>query len=329
MRSIWKGSISFGLVYIPVRLYAATENRRVSLNMLHRRCGSRIRYLRWCPHCRVEVESEDIVRGYRYGPEQYVIVEDSDLEQLPVPTAKTVLIHNFIEAAEIDPIYYDKTYYLEPMDGGSRAYALLREAMSRSGRVALAQVAVRSRETLACLRVYGDRALAMETMLYPDEVRSVDRLKGLAGDGPVDEDELDLALHLVNRMAGPFQPERFKDNYREALMERIEAKIQGREVTASPAEEPRVIDLMEALRASVAAGGGDGAGRAADAAIPRGQHRGAGTGPGVGAERGAGTGPHSAPGPRQPALTAPRPGPGPSGGNRRDSGRGNIPPGRQ
>lgn len=309
MRSIWKGSISFGLVYIPVRLYAATESRRVSLNMLHGVCGSRIRYLRWCPHCRVEVDSEDIVKGYRYGPEQYVVIDESDLSDLPVPTTKTVMIHNFIEADEIDPIYYDKTYYLEPMDGGSRAYALLREAMSRSGRVALAQVAVRSRETLACLRVYGDRALAMETMLYPDEVRTVDRLKGLEEGLAVDEAELDLALHLVSRMAGPFEPQRFKDNYREALMERIEAKIQGREVTAAPREAPRVIDLMEALRASVGAAGP--AGQGGSHGIP-GPAAGRRSEPPETAEDGR---PVPAP---EPAFSAPRPNPAVPGGSHRN-----------
>ncbi|HLS88540.1 MAG TPA: Ku protein [Sphingobacteriaceae bacterium] len=254
MRSIWKGSISFGLVYIPVRLYAATEDKSISFNLLHRRCGSRVRYQRWCPHCRTALEQEDIVRGYAYAPDQYVILEDQDFEDLPVPTARTIQIHNFVELGAIDPVYYERSYYLEPAEGGQRAYTLLREAMHRTERAALAKVAIRARESLACLRVFDDRTLILETMRYPDEIRPTTALAGLQEQVAVEEAELELAIHLIQRLAGPFEPQRYQDQYRLALQERIEARIQGRDVTRAPAGgpvSPPVADLLAALRASL------------------------------------------------------------------------------
>lgn len=239
MRSIWKGSISFGLVYIPVRLYAATEDKSISFNLLHRRCGSRVRYQRWCPHCRTALEQEDIVRGYAYAPDQYVILEDQDFEDLPVPTARTIQIHNFVELGASDPVYYERSYYLEPAEGGQRAYTLLREAMHRTERAALAKVAIRARESLACLRVFDDRTLILETMRYPDEIRPTTALAGLQEQVAVEEAELELAIHLIQRLAGPFEPQRYQDQYRLALQERIEARIQGRDVTRAPAAPSR------------------------------------------------------------------------------------------
>lgn len=253
MRSIWKGSISFGLVHIPVRLYAATEDRRVQFHLLHRRCGTRVRYRRWCEHCRLELENEDIARAYPWAPDEYVIVEEDDLEQLPLPTAKTVAIHSFVRLDHIDPIYFDRTYFLEPVDGGGRAYALLREAMRQTGRAAVARVALRNKESLACVRVYGDQALALETMHRPDEIRSPEILPGLAGDQPpADPRELALAVDLVDRLTGPFAPEEYRDEYREALLALIEARVRGRQITVPPAPPAApVVDLMEALRASL------------------------------------------------------------------------------
>lgn len=253
MRSIWKGSISFGLVYIPVRLYAATEDKSISFNLLHRRCGSRVRYQRWCPHCRIQLEQEDIVRGYAYAPDQYVILQDEDFENLPVPTARTIQIHNFVELGAIDPVYYERSYYLEPAEGGRRAYTLLREAMRRTERAALAKVAIRARESLACLRVFDDDTLILETMRYPDEIRPTGALAGLQEKEPVEEAELELAIHLIQRLAAPFEPHRYQDQYRLALQERIEARIQGRDITQAPAApvSPPVADLLAALRASL------------------------------------------------------------------------------
>lgn len=253
VRSLWKGWISFGLVTIPVRLYAATEDRSVSFHLLHRRCGTRVRYLRFCPTCRMELDEGEIVRGYEFAPGQYVELGEEDLEGLPLPTLRTIEILDFVALAEIDPIFYDRSYYVEPAEGGQRAYALLREAMRRTGTVGIGKVALRHKEALACLRLHGPRgaALVLATMHYPDEVRSPESLAALREPAPVDGRELDLAVDLVERLRAPFEPGRYRDRYREALLQRIEAKIRGRQIRLEPPPEPRVADLMEALKASL------------------------------------------------------------------------------
>lgn len=252
MRSIWKGSISFGLVYIPVRVYAATEDRSVHFHLLHRRCGTRVRYRRWCDHCDSELRPEDIVKAYAWAPDQYVVVEEDDLADLPLPTARTVAIQSFVRLDAIDPIYFDRTYFLEPVEGGGRAYALLREALRHTGRVAVAKVAMRAKESLACVRVLGDRVLALATMHYPDEIHSPDALQGLEAAAEVDERELGLAVDLIDRLTAPFDPQQYHDEYREALLALIEAKVRGRQITVPPARPATpVVDLMEALRASL------------------------------------------------------------------------------
>lgn len=284
MRSLWKGAISFGLVNIPVKLYAATESKDVHFHLLHGVCHTRIRNRRYCPACDRPVENEELARGYEYGPDEYVPVEPADLENLPLATGKAVQILDFVNLDEIDPIHFEKSYFLEPADGGGRAYALLREAMERTGRVALAKVALRAKESLATVRVYGrERSpdnpsgrspdgflnghpgngaagapdggrgiLVLETMYYPDEVRSFAQLE--AGNLPaeVPEREMAMAVNLVDGLTVPFEPERYHDEYREALQRMIEEKARGRRVVASEAAEPaRVIDLMTALEESV------------------------------------------------------------------------------
>lgn len=263
MRSIWRGSISFGLVNIPVRLYSATENRDIRFNSLHRECGSQIRYKKFCPNCEREVEQDELVKGYPLDQGEFVLIEDEELQSLPLETAKRVDILDFVSLTEIDPIYYDRSYYLEPDEGAQKPYFLLRRAMLDSKRVALAKVALRQKESLACVRVY-DKVLVMETMLYPDEIRHVDRLAGVAEEPELSEKELDMAVRLVDNLTEPFTPEKYQDHYRQALEELIQAKVKGDEKTLSPAVAPtgRVIDLMEALEASLNAtsnGNGNGA----------------------------------------------------------------------
>ncbi len=254
MRSIWRGSISFGLVNIPVRLYSATENRDIRFNSLHRECGSQIRYMKFCPNCEREVEQGELVKGYPINPGEFVVVEDEELESLPVETAKRVDILDFVSLSEIDPIYYERSYYLEPDEGAQKPYFLLRRAMLDSERVAIAKVALRQKESLACVRVY-DKVLVMETMLFPDEIRQVERLAGVAAEPQLNEKELDMAIRLVDNLTEPFTPEKYQDEYRQALQELIHAKIQGDETKVAPAAAPagRVIDLMEALEASLSA----------------------------------------------------------------------------
>jgi DNA end-binding protein Ku len=283
VRSLWKGAISFGLVNIPVRLYAATENKSVSFNYLHRACHTPIRYAKMCPACRVEVSQEDLIRGYEIEPGRYVTIEERDVENLPLPTGRTVEILDFIDLAEIDPVYYEKSYYLEPGDGAIKPYALLRRAMQQSGKAAIAKIAIRSRSSLCCLRVYQD-VLALETMHYPDEVRSVQRLEGLAAAPPVSETELRMADALIQGLTAPFQPEKYTDDYRAALLELIRVKAAGGEIHAAQptaAISPQVVDLMAALEASLQAlekekgarPGADGAGKKEPAVAGRGQRR--------------------------------------------------------
>jgi DNA end-binding protein Ku len=254
MRSIWKGSVGFGLVNIPVKLYTATSSKRLSFNQLHRVCGSRIRYRKWCPVCNREVAPDEIARGYEYAKERYVLLEDEDFEQLPINTNKVIEILDFVNLEDIDPIYFDSSYYLEPDRGGEKAYRLLLEAMRKRGRIALAKVTLRRRESLAAVRGYAEKALVLETMLYPAEIRAVEELPGLFTEPVIQERELELAVDIIDNLSETFDPTKYADEYREALEEIIESKIEGREVTHAPREaRAPVIDLMEALEKSLEA----------------------------------------------------------------------------
>lgn len=254
MRSLWKGSISFGLVNIPVKLYAATERKNVKFHYLHDECKTPIRYLKWCEACNREVTMDEVVRGYEYTRGEYVVLRDEDFENIPVPTTRAVEIIDFVRLEEIDPIYYDKTYFLEPGEGAMKAYSLLRRAMKETGRIALAKVAVRARETIATVRVYQDHALVIETMFFPDEVRDVRKLEGIFQEPALSEREVELALQLVENLTEPFEPEKYTDDYRKALRDIIHKKIEGQEIAyAQRPDRAPVVDLMEALRASLEA----------------------------------------------------------------------------
>lgn len=251
---MWKGSISFGLVTIPVKLYTATESKDVRFNLLHRECHTPVQYRKWCPNCDREIAQEEIARGYEFERGRYVLVDEGDLEAIPLPQTRTLEIVGFVNLAEIDPVYFEKTYYLEPGEGGAKAYALLRRAMAETGRIAIARVVIRSKESLAALRVFGDRVLAMETMHFPDEVRSVAGLTGIV-EPELRPQELEMAVGLIESLAMPFEPERFENQYREAVLQVIQAKVAGEaleEVEPAP-QRGRVVDLMEALRASIQA----------------------------------------------------------------------------
>lgn len=256
MRSLWKGAVSFGLVNIPVRMYAATENKSLSFNQLHRVCHTPILYAKRCPTCNSDVAQDEIVRGYEYDKGRYVIVEDEDLADLPIPSTKTVEIVDFINLDEVDPIYYEKSYYLEPAEGALKPYSLLRQAMVKSGKVAMAKITIRTRESLCCLRVYG-HTLTLATMHYPDEVRSVEKLASVTQEEPkVSDVELKIAVQLIESLEAPFDPGRYKDDYREALLQVIRSKAAGREIHEAPRPgliSGDVVDLMAALEASLKA----------------------------------------------------------------------------
>ncbi len=252
MRTLWKGAITFGLVYIPVKLYAATEHKDLKFHYLHEPCKTPVQYRKYCPTCQREVDREEIVWGYEYAKSQYVILREEDFHRIPVPTTKVVDILDFVDLSEIDPIFFDKTYFLEPAEGGLKAYALLRRTMEETGRIAIAKVAIRTKESLAAIRVYQDRALAMNTMFWPDEIRDWAELEGLGAETAPVENEMKMAKTLVDTLAGHFDPGKYTDEYRRALLEVIHGKIEGREVyAAAEPEAAKVMDLMEALRASV------------------------------------------------------------------------------
>ncbi len=252
MRSIWKGAISFGLVTIPVKLYSATEERDVSFHQVHREDGGRIKYKRVCTVDGEEVTYGDIAKGYDLGGGETVILTDEDLAGLPLKTSRTIDVLQFVPLEQVDPIYFAKSYYLEPDRTGTKPYALLRDALEESGRVALVKIALRQREQLATLRV-RDGVFVLETMLWPDEVRQAD-FAFLDEEISVRPQELAMAASLIDTLTGDFDPSQYTDGYREALEAVIDAKIAGREVV-SPAEVEAgggdVLDLMAALRASV------------------------------------------------------------------------------
>ncbi|TMR88092.1 Ku protein [Nonomuraea basaltis] len=253
MRSIWKGAISFGLVTIPVKLYSATEQKDVSFHQVHREDGGRIRYKRVCTLDGEEIPYADIAKGYELATGEMVVLTDEDFEDLPLSTSRRIDVLQFAPAEQIDPIYFAKSYFLEPDAQGAKPYVLLRNALESSGQVAVVKVALRQRESLATLRV-RDGVFVLETMLWPDEIRTPD-FAFLEEDIEVRAQELQMAESLISTMESDFDPSEYHDTYREALQQVIEAKVAGKEVIAPPEEEEAgpAVDLMAALRASVEA----------------------------------------------------------------------------
>lgn len=249
-RSIWKGVISFGMVSIPVRLFSATEDKDVDFHLLHEPDHSRIKFKRFCQSEDKEVENDELVRAYEVSADRYVEVTDEDLEQLPLPSKHTIELSAFVKAGDISPIYYEKSYYLEPEETGLKPYTLLVKVLSAKGASGVAKVALRNKERLCALRA-ADGKLVLETLHYPDEIREhEEELPKVL----VNEREVTMASSLVDALTEPFDPSKYHDNYREALLEVITNKAEGRKVV-SPETTPteQMPDLMAALRASVAA----------------------------------------------------------------------------
>ncbi|HZQ50500.1 MAG TPA: Ku protein [Candidatus Dormibacteraeota bacterium] len=254
-RSMWKGVVSFGMVSIPIRLYNATESSsKVSFRQLCPEHKSPISYKRWCNEGEHEVSFGDILKGYEVGKDRYVIIDDKDLDNLPLATAHTVDIQEFVPADEIEAgLYFKSAYYIEPEELGKKPYHLLRKALEATGRMAIAKIALRDREHLCALHANGDGIL-MNTLNWPDEIRSTEGLKGLEGDVKINPRELEMAKALIESLAENFDPARYHDEYREAVMKVVQAKIDGEVIEAPAAPQPaKVMDLMEALRASVEA----------------------------------------------------------------------------
>jgi DNA end-binding protein Ku len=253
MHTVWKGAISFGLVHVPVKMFSATEDKDISMKYIHKVCGSPISYVRRCPACDVDVNWEDISRGYEYEKGKYVLFEKEELEQLSANAEKTIKIIDFVDLKEIDPIYFQKTYYLAPDQAGGNAYQLLLEAMRDTGKIGIAKIAIRSKSSLAAIRVM-EGCLAIETIFYPDEIRPISQVPNLPENVQVNDKELTMAKMLIEQLSTPFEPEKYTDDYREGLLQMIEQKVAGEEISLAPAKpETNVIDLMAALQASIEA----------------------------------------------------------------------------
>ena len=255
-RSIWSGAISFGLVNVPIKLYTATQPKTVRFNQLSSKSGARIRQKRVDPTTDEEVPYEEIVKGYEITPDRYVMITNEELEALDPKATKTIDIEEFVDLSEIDPIYYDHSYYLAPSAGGAKAYRLLLDAMRESEKVGIGRVVLRTKQQLAALRPSGD-VLTLTTMLWGDEVLSPDRLDeiGEGEEAQATDRELRMAEQLIESLSAEFEPARFHDEYREQVLQMIERKAAGEEITVQPqAEEPAAApDLMAALEASLAA----------------------------------------------------------------------------
>ena len=253
MRSIWKGAISFGMVTIPVKLYSATESRDIRFRLLHKVDGAPIEEKRVCRADGKEVAWEELVRGFEVSKGEFVILDPEEIEAAKPESSTTIDIGDFVQAEEIDPVYFEKSYFLEPTDVGAKAFSLLRRALEETERVALARVTIRTRERLATLRTY-EETLVLETMFWPDEIRSTGGLDLPEGsERTVRTKELQMARSLVESLSDRFRPEAYTDAYRTALEELIERRMKGETRNAKRRKpSPKVIDLMEALQASVA-----------------------------------------------------------------------------
>jgi DNA end-binding protein Ku len=239
------------MVSIPVRLYTATQSHDVHFHLLHKKDGVRLQNVRWCPKDEKAVPWDEVVRGFEYARGNYVPVTEEDLDHLPVKTVHTVDISDFVKLEEVDPIYYDKAYYLAPEETGAKAFVLLRQALEHTGRAAVAKVAIRDKESLCLVRPYQD-VLSMDTLFYANEIRST---KDIAVDGVgVSPKEIEMAVSLIENLSDSFDPQRYHDEYQAALKKLIDAKVAGAPLPAPPSERgEKIVDLMEALRASVEA----------------------------------------------------------------------------
>ena len=251
-RPLWKGAISFGMVSIPIKLYTATEDKDVHFNMLHAADNSRVKQKLFCAEEDIEIDrGTEVVKGYELTKDHYVIMDDEDFEKVNVPSTHTIDIKSFVNLQDIDPILYQKTYYLEPEEIGQKPYALLMAALRETNRVAIAKVTLRQKEQLCSLRLYGD-TIALETMFYADEVRSTQDLSIPGENVEVTQRDLDMARSIVEMLSEEdFDFSEYKDDYREALLEIISKKAEGQTIEAPAPQVAKITDLTQALRASV------------------------------------------------------------------------------
>ncbi len=251
-RSIWEGVVSFGMVSIPIGISTARTSKDLAFHQIHQVCGSRIKLQKFCPVCQRVVERDELVKGYEYSKGHYTLLSDEDFEDLPVASKKTVDVLAFVKAEEVDPLFFESAYYLEPSERGKKSFLLLLRALEEKKMTALAKIALRNKESLCLLRP-GPETLILSTLYYPDEIRSPVSLG--ADKIQIDEREMKMALDLIDLLTESFDPSQYHDAYREALLKRIEAKAEGGQIEKAPEipEETTVYNLMDALKASVEA----------------------------------------------------------------------------
>jgi DNA end-binding protein Ku len=258
MRTIWNGSISFGLVNIPIGLALATQRSDVAFRTLHRECGTPIKQKRWCPTHERDVEPDELVKGWEVSKGQFVLVEEADLESVALQRSQSIEIVRFVELAQVDPVFFDRTYYLAPASAAAarRPYVLLLRAMQDTGMAAIGKFVLWGKENLCLVRPHGD-TLALETLFFGEDVRSRAEIEEAVGETDVKAPELDLAKQVIASLVGEFVPEDFENEHRRDLRVMLEAKVAGEEIKRpEPVPDTPVVDLMEALRRSVAEAGG-------------------------------------------------------------------------
>lgn len=249
--TVWKGHLTFGLVSFPVRLYSAARSENISFNQLHKHDGSRIKQVLYCQAEDKPIPRSELVKGFEYEKDRYVVIEDEEIKKVAPASAKVMEILEFVKTDEVDPIYLETSYYMAPDEAGEKPYALLFEALKSTGRVGVAKIAMHNREHIVILRP-GQNGVLMHTMYFSHEIRKVDEFR--TDVSLVKEKELALATNLVEALAAPFEPEKYTDNYRDNLLRMIEAKKAGEEIVATPEpQQAKVVDIMEALKASLAA----------------------------------------------------------------------------
>lgn len=251
-RAIWKGTVGFGLVSVPVKLYSATEERTVHFNQIHRDCQSRIQMPKWCPTCERKVEAAEIVKGYPVGDNQYILMEEADFASLPVKSLKAIEVVEFVDASRIDPRHYNKAYFVAPEDAGVKAFSLFLQAMEKVNLVGIAKLSYREREHLATIRAF-DGVILLQTLFYSDELRSHEEIKPKMVE--CSDKEMEMAVTLINTLVSEeVDLSKFKDEYRDILMQVIEAKVAGQPITIEAPKEAPKMDLVDALMASINAG---------------------------------------------------------------------------
>ena len=269
MRPIWKGHLTFGLVTIPVKLYTATDSKDIRFRLLHKSCMNPIQNKRFCSYHDQIVDWNDVVRAYEYAKGKFVPLTDEELDNVPLETAGTVSVSAFVSLADIDPIYYDKSYYLAPDEGGQKAFRLLHDTLGDASKVAVGKVVIREKEHLVSVRPF-DGALVMSTLYYADEVREVEDIPELPVQAKIHPNEKKMALQLIEGLAAEFNPGEYKDEYRDALQKVINAKVEGEPLETGPArKEEKVVDLMDALRRSLQATRKEAPARRGRRALPR------------------------------------------------------------